>query len=791
MTLVPLRVLILEDRPADAELINYELRRAGYALHWQRVDTRQAYQEGLSPDLDLIIADYSLPQFDALGALHLLKQHHLDIPFVVVSGSISEEVAVEMMKQGVADYLLKDRLARLGQAVANALQQKRQRDERLAAQTSLRESEERFRRLAENAPDPIYHYYYLPEPHFEYVNPALADLTGYTPEECYANPNLFYEIVLPEDRVLDAEAARADQENRPFARRWLCKDGRVIWVERRNVRVFDESGRLLAVEGIARDVTDRIKHQRELETIASVSAALRTAPDRASLITTILDQVDSLLQADGSAMSLKEPNSDDLVTVLANGKLAPINGVFTPAGLGLSGHAMQTGQLYVTQDYATDPFAYRKDLFGSIRALACAPLITQDQKIGVLMVTRQNMIDDHEARLLTLIANIAANAIQRTTLHEATRRNARQMAAVSEIGRVLSEKLDRALIFKHLDHYLYDLIPGIGSIFISSYDPERQQFTCEYASVEEKPRDTSGLPPAPLELPGHGTQSEVIYSHQPLIINDLEARLLRLGTAVTLVGEEGPLPQSGLYAPMLVRDRVMGVVQVQSVRANHFTVEDAEAISLVANTAAAAIENARLLEDLQRSNQDLLKAYDTTLEGWARALDLRDHETEDHTRRVAELTVRLGQLMGLSGDDLVNLQRGALLHDFGKIGIPDGILLKAGPLTPDEMEIMRRHPQYIYDLMQPIEYLRGALDVPYCHHEKWDGSGYPRGLQGKAIPLLARIFAVVDVWDALRSDRSYRRAWSEADALAYIRDQSGQHFDPAVVEAFLKMVGSD
>ena len=147
--------------------------------------------------------------------------------------------------------------------------------------------------------------------------------------------------------------------------------------------------------------------------------------------------------------------------------------------------------------------------------------------------------------------------------------------------------------------------------------------------------------------------------------------------------------------------------------------------------------------------------------------------------------------MGLSGEDLVNLKYGALLHDFGKIGIPDGILLKAGPLTPEEMEIMRRHPQYAYQWMRPIEYLRGALDVPYCHHEKWDGSGYPRGLQGKAIPLLARIFAVVDVWDALCSDRPYRLAWSEADALAYIRDQPGHHFDPVIVEAFLKMVGKD
>jgi HD-GYP domain-containing protein (c-di-GMP phosphodiesterase class II) len=181
-------------------------------------------------------------------------------------------------------------------------------------------------------------------------------------------------------------------------------------------------------------------------------------------------------------------------------------------------------------------------------------------------------------------------------------------------------------------------------------------------------------------------------------------------------------------------------------------------------------------------------AYDSTLEGWASALELRDNETEGHTRRATELTTRLAQAMGIKENDMVHIYRGALLHDIGKMGVPDSIVLKPGPLTEDEWVTMRKHPQYAYDMLSPISYLRLALDIPYCHHEKWDGTGYPRGLNEEQIPVAARIFAVVDVWDALTSDRPYRKAWTAEKAIDFIREQAGKHFDPKVVEIFLREV---
>lgn len=193
-------------------------------------------------------------------------------------------------------------------------------------------------------------------------------------------------------------------------------------------------------------------------------------------------------------------------------------------------------------------------------------------------------------------------------------------------------------------------------------------------------------------------------------------------------------------------------------------------------------------EKLQKAHQRLLEAYSATIEGWSHAMDLRDQETEGHSQRVTELTLKLAQTFGIEGDELVNIRHGALLHDMGKLGIPDSILQKPAKLTDEEWVKMRTHPQLAYNMLYPVEYLRPALDIPFCHHEKWDGSGYPRGLKGDQIPLSARIFAIVDVWDAVTSDRPYRPAWSREQALNYIREQSGTHFDPQIVEQFFKLI---
>jgi putative nucleotidyltransferase with HDIG domain len=245
---------------------------------------------------------------------------------------------------------------------------------------------------------------------------------------------------------------------------------------------------------------------------------------------------------------------------------------------------------------------------------------------------------------------------------------------------------------------------------------------------------------------------------------------------------------SYIAMPLIVKGNVKGVLEVYQRSMLQPYQEWLDFFHTLVGQTAIALENTSLFEDLRATNKELVQAYDATIEGWSRAMDLRDRETEGHTQRVTKLTLNLASSMGMDESRLTHIRRGALLHDIGKLGVPDHILFKPSELTVDEREIIERHVDFAYEMLAPIPYLKPALNIPYFHHEKWDGTGYPLGLKGEKIPLEARIFALVDVWDALLSDRPYRKAWTREQTIEYIRAQTGTHFDPRVVECFLEMI---
>jgi PAS domain S-box-containing protein len=320
---------------------------------------------------------------------------------------------------------------------------------------------------------------------------------------------------------------------------------------------------------------------------------------------------------------------------------------------------------------------------------------------------------------------------------------------------------------------------GVDAADILLLRPEQRRL--EYAAGWGFRR--SGITHLALQL-GEGCAGRIALTRQVMTSEDPEFRSSLLRS--NLLFDERFVSYVG--CPLEAKGSIKGVLEIFNRSPLDFNPGFMDFLKTIAGQAAIALDNAELYENQQKANLELELAYEKTLEGWAGLMDLWDEETEGHSQRVADLTVILARKLNMDDNAVRYLRWGALLHDLGKYAIPQAIVTKPGPLSGEEWEIMRRHPAHALEKLYPIEHLRLAIDIPYCHHEKWDGSGYPRGLRGTQIPLAARIFAVVDVYDALRSDRPYRKAWNKQQALQHIQDSAGSHFDPQVVDAFMQAI---
>jgi HD-GYP domain-containing protein (c-di-GMP phosphodiesterase class II) len=377
-----------------------------------------------------------------------------------------------------------------------------------------------------------------------------------------------------------------------------------------------------------------------------------------------------------------------------------------------------------------------------------------------------------------LLAERAAAALENARLFEKTERHLQQVQALRTIDSAIASSFDLRAILNIILQQIIGLL-GVDAVDILLLNPNNYAF--EYSVG--KGFHTNAIEKSRFLL-GEGVIGHQIMERRTIHIPDLKSVLHNFLRA-DIFKAEGFATYSAV--PLIAKGEVKGILEVFQRSQGEQGLEWVEFLETLAGQVTIAIDNSQLFTNLQRSNLELSLAYDATIEGWSRALDMRDSETEGHTKRVTEMALSLARVMGMSESDLVHMRRGILLHDMGKMGIPDTILLKPDALSEEEWKVMHMHPQYAFEMLAPISYLRPALDIPGSHHEKWDGTGYPRGLKGEQIPLAARIFTVVDVYDALTSDRPYRKAWTSQKALQYIIEEKGKFFDPRVVDVFLSM----
>jgi len=659
--------------------------------------------------------------------------------------------------------------------------------ERERSEQALRESEAKYHRLIEHIPAITYTAATDDAKTRLYVSPQIETMLGISQDEYLADSDLWHRMIHPADRerVL-AAAERFYATGEPFVceYRSLTRDGNGLWFHDEAVIVRDGAGSPPFIQGVKVDITERKDGERrlqrqlaELSTLHAISITCSQSNSENEMIEQVAKSTARIYSEVCGILLLNERG--DVLTPHPSYIGADVSNWYAgyPITEGVTGKAVSTGRVMRIGDVTEEPGYF--EIASGIKSELCVPIRVNERIIGVLNVESHEAerFDEDDERFLGTVAGTLGNSIQRLRLFQTEERRRAEAETLQESSAVMATSLD----WEQAIDLILDQLARVLSYDSASVQLLRGGFL-------EIVGGRGWLDPDVVlgkrfEVPGENPNSKVIRERRAIILGDAPL-------AYALFREEPHSHiRSWLGVPLIAQNQVIGMLAIDSRQADYFTEAHVRLVTAFAHQAAAAIENARLFRSLQQAHMDLAWSYDTTLEGWGNALELRDKETQGHTTRVAELALGLAHRVGCTEEELRSIRRGALVHDIGKMGISDRILNKPGPLTKKEWDEMRRHPQYAYDMLYPIAYLRPALDIPYSHHERWDGSGYPHGLKGRQIPLAARIFAVVDVWDALLSDRPYRRAWNRRKAVRYIRENAGTHFDPDIAAIFLKMIG--
>lgn len=622
--------------------------------------------------------------------------------------------------------------------------------ERKTAEAAVEAMQKRFQALIENAPDGI--ALLRLDGKLNQVTPSTQQILGYTLEEAQGQEPalLTHPDDLPALLGLLQDLIQNPGKVATTQYRFRHKDGSWRWLESTISNLIAEPG----VEAIVfnyHDITERKQAEKALEEKEQLLSEAQRIGHVGSWSYEI--PADKMTFSDEMYRLLDIPpedfahNSNDFLTLIY-----PPDRPLAAAWLEDAKAGIQTTEL--------DLRILRKN--GELRYLRCMGAVNFD----------------HTGKPEHFIGTMQ-DVTERRVAEMQIKQQVKRLTALSEIDRAIMSSADqRYTLGVILSHVISQLQVDAADVLLLNPETQILEYTAGQG-FRTKMIETAQL------LPGTGHAGRAAQERRSIRIPDLRETTSDplFKTFVDMEGFVGYI-----NVPLSIKGSVRGVLEVYQRSLLQPYQEWLDFFNTLAGQTVIAIENADLFGNLQATYEELYRAYDATIEGWSRAMDLRDREAEGHTQRVTSLTLKVAQAMGIDEVRLAHVRRGALLHDIGKLGVPDHILFKPGPLTPEEFEVMQKHPEWAYEMLSPISYLKPALAIPYCHHEKWDGTGYPLGLQGEQIPLEARIFALVDVWDALRTDRPYRQAWPQEKVLAYIREQAGTHFDPKAVDMFIKVI---
>ncbi|MBN2256399.1 MAG: PAS domain S-box protein [Anaerolineaceae bacterium] len=561
-----------------------------------------------------------------------------------------------------------------------------------------------------------------------------------------------------------------------FENKHITRDGNQHWLQWKTRGIYSEDGTLVEIQSVGRDITEQEMRHREMALIAKITSDTRFSHSAEQSLEYILDKISESVPTDALAFSMYKMNGEGMTLDHVRGIWEHAKGQDVPLSQTSINSIFKASGYYLNNKLHPSPKQAHYELIKDLRAVAGIPLIAEEIPIGMLWIGKKTPITNDEVRLIQSVGNITANGLHRVVLFEKTQERLRRLTTLKTIDLAITSTVDLKVILDILmDQIVSQLSVDAASIWL--YDPLTQLL--EYRAG--RGFQNSHFKNYRLRL-GESHAGKVALERKREIVLNLDEISDSMTEFYRKLGEQF---SSFVAIPLIAKGQVKGVLELFTKHHLQTDVEWFEFLDSLGSQAAIALDNATMFDRLQRSNIELSMAYDATIDGWARALEMRDQETIGHTRRVADLTVGLVKIVNDPNLDVESVRRGVMLHDIGKMGIPDKILLKKGHLSADEWKTMRMHPTYAYDMLHSVPNLRALVDIPYCHHERWDGTGYPRGLKGEEIPLAARIFTIVDVWDAIRSDRPYRPAWKEKRSIEYMLSESGKQFDPKLVALFI------